>query len=48
VFFPVQSGAKVRLFMQEAVKVAIARQDGETVLEDEPWCYTFKPEVANE
>jgi len=28
--------------------VAIKRQDGETVLEGEAWCYTFKPEVANE
>jgi len=29
------------------LKVAIARQDGETVLEGEAWCYTFKPDVAN-
>ena len=30
------------------LKVTIARQDGETVLEGEAWCYTFKPDVANE
>jgi len=29
------------------LKVTIARQDGETVLEGEAWCYTFKPDVAN-
>jgi len=29
------------------LKVAIARQDGETVLEGEAWCYTFRPDVAN-
>jgi acyl dehydratase len=29
------------------LKVVIARQDGETVLEGEAWCYTFRPEVAN-
>jgi len=29
------------------LKVAIKRQAGETVLEGEAWCYTFKPEVAN-
>ncbi len=26
------------------LKVVITRQDGETVLEGEAWCYTFKPE----
>ena len=30
------------------LKVTIARQDGETVLEGEAWCYTFKLDVANE
>jgi len=29
------------------LKVVITRQDGETVLEGEAWCYTFKPDVAN-
>jgi acyl dehydratase len=29
------------------LKVAISRQDGETVLEGEAWCYTFQPDVAN-
>jgi len=29
------------------LKVAIARQDGETVLEGEAWCYTFRPDGAN-
>jgi acyl dehydratase len=26
------------------LKVVITRQDGETVLEGEAWCYTFRPE----
>ena len=26
------------------LKVVITRQDGETVLEGEAWCYTFQPE----
>lgn len=30
------------------LKVAITRQTGETVLEGEAWCYTFKPESPNE
>jgi acyl dehydratase len=30
------------------LKVAIRRQGGETVLEGEAWCYTFKPEVVHE
>ena len=30
------------------LKVVITRQDGETVLEGQAWCYTFKPEVTNE
>jgi len=29
------------------LKVVIKRQDGETVLEGEAWCYTLKPEIAN-
>lgn len=29
------------------LKVVITRQDGETVLEGEAWCYTFKPEAAD-
>jgi acyl dehydratase len=29
------------------LKVTISRQGGETVLEGEAWCYTFRPEVAN-
>ena len=29
------------------LKVAITRQTGETVLEGEAWCYTFKPESPN-
>jgi acyl dehydratase len=30
------------------LKVVITRQDGETVLEGEAWCYTFKPESPDE
>ena len=30
------------------LKVAITRQNGETVLEGETWCYTFNPESKNE
>ena len=30
------------------LRVAIARQDGETVLEGEAWCYTFQPEPQND
>lgn len=30
------------------LKVAIARQDGETVLEGEAWCYTFQPEPQDD
>jgi len=30
------------------LKVLITRQDGETVLEGEAWCYTFKPESPDE
>jgi acyl dehydratase len=30
------------------LKVAITRQGGETVLEGEAWCYTFRPGAANE
>jgi acyl dehydratase len=30
------------------LRVTITRQNGETVLEGEAWCYTFSPEVANE
>jgi len=30
------------------LKVAITRQNGETVLDGEAWCYTFKPESSNE
>jgi acyl dehydratase len=30
------------------LKVVITRQDGETVLEGEAWCYTFEPDTANE
>jgi acyl dehydratase len=30
------------------LKVAITKQDGETVLEGEAWCYTFKPQSSNE
>jgi len=30
------------------LKVLITRQDGETVLEGEAWCYTFKPEANHE
>jgi acyl dehydratase len=30
------------------LKVAITRQDGETVLEGETWCYTFQPEASND
>ncbi len=30
------------------LKVLITRQDGETVLEGEAWCYTFKPEAPDE
>lgn len=26
------------------LKIRVAQQDGETVLEGEAWCYTFKPE----
>jgi acyl dehydratase len=26
------------------LKIAITRQNGETVLEGEAWCYTFQPE----
>ncbi len=29
------------------LKVVIKRQDGETVLEGEAWCYTLEPEIAN-
>jgi acyl dehydratase len=29
------------------LKVTITRQDGETVLEGEAWCYTFRPEAAH-
>lgn len=29
------------------LKVVITRQGGETVLEGEAWCYTFRPGVAN-
>ena len=29
------------------LKVVIKRQDGETVLEGEAWCYTFRPKIAN-
>ena len=29
------------------LKVMITRQDGETVLEGEAWCYTFRPGAAN-
>jgi len=35
-----------KLVMQ--LKVAITRQNGETVLDGEAWCYTFKPESSNE
>ena len=28
------------------LKIAVTRQDGETVLEGEAWCYTFSPEAA--
>lgn len=27
------------------LKITITRQDGETVLEGEAWCYTFQPEA---
>ena len=27
------------------LKVTITRQDGETVLDGEAWCYTFRPEI---
>jgi hypothetical protein len=27
------------------LKIAVTRQTGETVLEDEAWCYTFLPEA---
>ena len=30
------------------LKVTITRQTGETVLEGEAWCYTFRPEASNE
>jgi acyl dehydratase len=30
------------------LKVMITRQDGETVLEGEAWCYTFRPDMQNE
>lgn len=30
------------------LKVAILRQDGETVLEGVAWCYTFKPKASND
>jgi acyl dehydratase len=30
------------------LKVVITRPDGETVLEGEAWCYTFKPESPDE
>lgn len=30
------------------LKVVITRQDGETVLDGEAWCYTFRPEALNE
>lgn len=30
------------------LKVAIARQTGETVLDGEAWCYTFEPGTSNE
>ena len=30
------------------LKVVITRQDGETVLEGEAWCYTFQPEARHE
>jgi len=30
------------------LKISIARQDGETVLEGEAWCYTFQPETSND
>jgi acyl dehydratase len=30
------------------LKVLITRQDGETVLEGEAWCYTFEPETPYE
>lgn len=29
------------------LQVAVTRQDGETVLEGEAWCYTFRPEVTD-
>ena len=29
------------------LKVAITRQTGETVLEGEAWCYTFRPGIVN-
>jgi len=29
------------------LKVMITRQNGETVLEGEAWCYTFRPDVTN-
>lgn len=29
------------------LKVTITRQGGETVLEGEAWCYTFRPDAAN-
>lgn len=30
------------------LKIRITRQDGETVLEGEAWCYTFEPEAPDE
>ena len=30
------------------LKVTITRQGGETVLEGEAWCYTFRPEASND